>query len=275
MSNDEQQIRDLIETWVAAVDAGDEAGAIADRTHDIVMFDVPGPAAAANGMEEYRRTWPEFLGYQRSTAVFQLVSLDVTAGRNVAFAHALLRCGPSSTADDPERRLRLTLGLRKEEGRWLVSHEHHSFADMSRVDAERADEDLRSIHDRWSAATAAKDLDGLMEPLADDIVSYEHEPPLVHRGVAEVRAACERGLDAGPEASFDVPDLEVVASGDLAVAWGLNRTSAAIGDGPEETWSRGSRVFRRDEAGRWRLIHQHVSFPFDAQTGRARTDLRP
>jgi hypothetical protein len=25
--------------------------------------------------------------------------------------------------------LRLTLGLRKEDGRWVVAHEHHSFAD--------------------------------------------------------------------------------------------------------------------------------------------------
>jgi ketosteroid isomerase-like protein len=275
MSNDEQQIRDLIETWVAAVDAGDEAGAIADRTEDIVMFDVPGPAAAASGMDEYRRTWPEFLEYQRGKAVFQLVSLDVTAGGEVAFANALLRCGPLPMADDPERRLRLTLGLRKEGGRWLVSHEHHSFADMTSVDAERADTELRAIHDRWSADTEAKDLDGLMEPIAEDVVSYEHEPPLVYRGAAEVRAACERGLDAGPDASFDIPDLEIVASGDLAVAWGLNRTLASVGGAAEETWSRGSRVFRRDEAGRWRLVHQHVSFPFDPETGQACTDLRP
>ncbi len=27
----------------------------------------------------------------------------------------------------PENRLRLTLGLRTEQGRWVVSHEHHSF----------------------------------------------------------------------------------------------------------------------------------------------------
>ena len=114
-----------------------------------------------------------------------------------------------------------------------------------------------------------------MEPIADDIVSYEHEAPLVHRGAAAVRAACGRGLEAAPEAAFDIPDLEILASGDLAVAWGLNRTSASVGGPAQETWSRGSRVFRRDESGRWRMVHQHVSFPFDPETGRARTDLRP
>jgi ketosteroid isomerase-like protein len=27
----------------------------------------------------------------------------------------------------PGRRLRLTIGLRKDDGRWVVTHEHHSF----------------------------------------------------------------------------------------------------------------------------------------------------
>jgi ketosteroid isomerase-like protein len=49
-------------------------------------------------------------------------------GDDVAYAHALLRCGTrQELADNPENRLRLTLGLRKEHGRWVVAHEHHSF----------------------------------------------------------------------------------------------------------------------------------------------------
>jgi ketosteroid isomerase-like protein len=34
-------------------------------------------------------------------------------------------------AGNPENRLRLTVGLRKEDGRWLVAHEHHSFPDTT------------------------------------------------------------------------------------------------------------------------------------------------
>ena len=53
----------------------------------------------------------------------------MTAGEEVAWAWALLRCGtPEELAAEPERRLRLTIGVRKEDGRWLVAHEHHSFA---------------------------------------------------------------------------------------------------------------------------------------------------
>jgi len=64
--------------------------------------------------------------------VFELESLEVAAGTDVAFAFGLLRCGTSEDFDrNPAHRLRLTIGLRKANGRWVVSHEHHSFADAS------------------------------------------------------------------------------------------------------------------------------------------------
>jgi ketosteroid isomerase-like protein len=60
--------------------------------------------------------------------VFEIVELDVTAGNDVAYAWALLRCGKSDElAKDPDNRLRMTIGMRKQAGRWLVTHEHHSF----------------------------------------------------------------------------------------------------------------------------------------------------
>jgi ketosteroid isomerase-like protein len=56
----------------------------------------------------------------------------VTADGDVAFAWALLRCGtPDELERDPAARLRLTIGLRRQSGRWIVTHEHHSFPDRS------------------------------------------------------------------------------------------------------------------------------------------------
>jgi uncharacterized protein (TIGR02246 family) len=127
---DVEQIRTLIECWAAAVHAGDMDGVLAGHAGDIVMFDVPPPHDGVRGIEAYRRTWPPFFAWQAQGAVFEIVELDVTAGEDVAYAHALLRCdSPEGLAAEPERRLRLTLGLRRESGRWVVAHEHHSFAD--------------------------------------------------------------------------------------------------------------------------------------------------
>jgi uncharacterized protein (TIGR02246 family) len=125
---DEDQIRTLIERWAEAVHAGDMETVLADHAPDIVMFDVPPPYEGVRGLDAYRETWPPFFEWQARGSSFEIVSLDVTAGDDVAFAHALLRCGTQDElAAKPENRLRLTLGLRKEEGRWVVAHEHHSF----------------------------------------------------------------------------------------------------------------------------------------------------
>jgi uncharacterized protein (TIGR02246 family) len=126
--DDEATIRGQIERWAAAVHAGDLDTVLADRADDIVMFDVPPPNGGVRGLAAYRETWPPFFEWQASGAVFEIVSLEVTAGEDVAFAHALLRCGTADEyAADPDRRLRLTLGLTKRDDRWQVTHEHHSF----------------------------------------------------------------------------------------------------------------------------------------------------
>jgi uncharacterized protein (TIGR02246 family) len=132
MTEDEQAIGDLIARWVDAVHAGNIDDVLADHADDIVMFDVPPPDDGVRGLEAYRRAWPPFFEWQRSGSTFEIVSLDVTAGDDVAYAWALLRCGTDDELRrDPGNRLRLTVGLRKEHGRWIVAHEHHSFPDKS------------------------------------------------------------------------------------------------------------------------------------------------
>ncbi|HSU36473.1 MAG TPA: SgcJ/EcaC family oxidoreductase [Propionibacteriaceae bacterium] len=132
MSDDQNQIRTLIEQWAAAVHSGDLTTVLRDHADDIVMFDVPPPQEGVRGIEAYRETWPPFFEWQAQGAIFEIVSLEATAGEDVAFAYALLRCGtPEEFAQRPDQRLRLTIGLRKEGGRWTVAHEHHSFPDTS------------------------------------------------------------------------------------------------------------------------------------------------
>lgn len=243
MRTDEKEIRELVERWARAVHAGDMSGVVADHAEDIVMFDVPGDAY---GMDAYRRSWPGFFRWQASGATFDVVSLEVTTGEDVAYAVATLRCGMPQ--DEPQPLLRLTLGLRKENGRWLVAHEHHSFPLSDPAGAER---EVRGVFARWFEQTAAQDLDGLMEGVAGDVVSWE--PGGRYEGLDQVREACRRNL--GPGIEWDVPDLEVAVRDDLAVAWGTDRIRV---DGGEPDLFRGTRVFRR-RGGRWELIQQHLS----------------
>jgi uncharacterized protein (TIGR02246 family) len=126
--SDEQEIRDLVLRWADAVHAGDLDGVVVDHTDDIVMFDVPPPERGVRGLAAYEAVWLPFFDWQAAGASFEVVELEVTAGEDVAFAHALLRCGSAEELrQHPDRRMRLTLGLRREDGRWVVAHEHHSF----------------------------------------------------------------------------------------------------------------------------------------------------
>ncbi len=127
-STDRQAIEAAIRRWAAAVHAGDLEGTVDGHGDGIVMFDVPPPERGVRGLAEYHEIWPPFFVWQRSGASFEIVELDVVAGGDAAFAWALLRCGtPEELAAEPDKRLRITFGLRREDERWVVLHEHHSF----------------------------------------------------------------------------------------------------------------------------------------------------
>lgn len=96
------------------------------------MFDVPPPEQGVRGIDVYRETWPDFFAWRASGAVFEIESLEVTAGADVAFAGAC--CGAArqrisiATLSD---RLRLTIGMAKTGHWWTVTDEHHSFTDVT------------------------------------------------------------------------------------------------------------------------------------------------
>lgn len=53
MTDDESQIRTLIERWAQAVHVGDLDAVLADHAADIVMFDVPPPNEGLRGIEAH------------------------------------------------------------------------------------------------------------------------------------------------------------------------------------------------------------------------------
>jgi ketosteroid isomerase-like protein len=81
------------------------------------------------------------------------------------------------------------------------------------------------------------------------------------------------GYREGP--GYEVRDLEVDADGDLGYCSFLYHVTGVLKDGPEvDMWVRATLVCRRED-GRWRIVHDHESVPFDAGSGRALVDLSP
>ena len=126
LQSEEAAIRDLLTSWAAAVRAKDLRAVLASHADDIAMFDVP-PPLESRGIRAYADTWALFYAAQPQPVAFDIKRLDVVAGADVGFAYALMQC--VEIAPDGRRvplDFRLTVGLRKIDGRWTIVHEHHS-----------------------------------------------------------------------------------------------------------------------------------------------------
>lgn len=125
-SRGETEIRALIERWARAVREEDWAGIRQDHDPDILMFDVP-PPLLSRGLDAYMKSWEIFFPRAEKPVAFDFHDVNVTCDAEVAFATAIGRCvdiDPSGRREPLE--FRLTMGLRKIDGRWRVMHEHHS-----------------------------------------------------------------------------------------------------------------------------------------------------
>jgi ketosteroid isomerase-like protein len=128
VNTDEARIKILLEDWAQAVRRHDLPAILAHHTNDIVMFDLPLPLQC-KGIEAYKETWDLFFRYHKPGNAFDFRELAVTAGADVAFAVAIMWCGPHASSNPADRDgflFRLTVGLRKVDGDWRITHEHHS-----------------------------------------------------------------------------------------------------------------------------------------------------
>jgi len=119
-TTDTAAIRVLIERWAKAIRDRDVPAIVADHSAEMLMFDVP-PPTLLRGRDAYERSWHPVFEFFGDDGTWQVRDLVVHAGESVAFATALVDC----TGEQPLE-VRLTVGLRKLEGRWTVVHEHHS-----------------------------------------------------------------------------------------------------------------------------------------------------
>src|SRR5215469_3889766 len=128
LNAEETVIKILLEAWADAVRRHDLPAILAHHDRDMVMFDLPLPLQC-KGIEAYAQTWDLFFRYHKPGTAFDIKELVVTAGKDVAFAAEIMRCGPCSSSNPADKDgflFRLTVGLRKVDGDWRIAHEHHS-----------------------------------------------------------------------------------------------------------------------------------------------------
>jgi ketosteroid isomerase-like protein len=118
-NHDEQELRELIARWSNAVRDEDLTAIRAGHDPDMLMFDVP-PPFQSRGLDAYIAKW------QAKPVQFYLQDIAVTAGADVSFATATGTCRDLSSGAPVNLAFRLTMGFRKINGKWRITHEHHS-----------------------------------------------------------------------------------------------------------------------------------------------------
>lgn len=118
--SDETDVRAVIENWAKAVSEGDREGILAHHAEGLLMFDFP---ATVHGLEAYDQTWDFFFANPRGPITFTPRDMVIVAGSDVAFASCAMHCDGTSAGPVD---FRLTTGLRKSGGEWMITHEHHS-----------------------------------------------------------------------------------------------------------------------------------------------------
>jgi ketosteroid isomerase-like protein len=136
--------------------------------------------------------------------------------------------------------------------------------------------EVSALLDSRSEAIRVKDIDRLMSFYSPDIVYFDLVPGLQYIGSAALRPRFLQWFD-GYNGSIrqEIRDLNILASGDIAVAYMLIRAGGTLKNGHEVGfWVRATSCCQRSNH-RWLITHEHVSLPVDFESGSAAMDLVP
>ncbi len=134
----------------------------------------------------------------------------------------------------------------------------------------------RSIED-WLDAVRTKDTDRLLSHYAPSVTTFDLAPPMVNRGRDAIRDKWLTWMSSfeGP-IGYDFTEQHIDVHGDIAFLFSVNRIRGKQ-KGKDEPTDMHVRVTvgLRCVAGKWLVIHEHISLPFDMKTMKACLDARP
>jgi ketosteroid isomerase-like protein len=137
---------------------------------------------------------------------------------------------------------------------------------------------IRSILADHARAHFAKDVDLSLAHSAEGFMSFDLDPPLLHKGdAAKARQAIEAWFATWKSPiALEYHDLAVTAGADVAFSTSLTHMTGTKTDGAEVSlWFRSTNGFRK-ENGAWKIVHSHSSVPFYMDGSfKACVDLKP
>ena len=137
------------------------------------------------------------------------------------------------------------------------------------------DEQIRQILKDHTRAIHDKNADAAAKDEADDFVSFDLAPPLMHRG-ADAEGTKAWFATWKTPIGWEYSDVAVAASGDVAFAVSLVHITGTKVDGEViDLWCRCTHCLRK-LGGAWKIVNAHTSVPFYMDGSyKAAVDLKP
>jgi ketosteroid isomerase-like protein len=125
-ATNEAQIRERLDGWAKAVRAKDVDRVMSYYAQDVLSFDLA-PPLQYRGADACRKNWMEWFPTFQGSVGYEIRELSITSGNDVAFSQSLNRIhGTRVDGEQTEVWVRATVGFRKMDGRWTITHEHYS-----------------------------------------------------------------------------------------------------------------------------------------------------
>jgi uncharacterized protein (TIGR02246 family) len=126
ITSDGAQIRERIDQWAKALRAKDVDRLMSHYAPDMLLFDLA-PPLQYRGADAYRKSLEEWFSTFRGPVGYEIRDLSIMAGDDVAFCHSLNRIsGTRTNGEKTDVWVRATVGFRKIDGKWMLTHEHVS-----------------------------------------------------------------------------------------------------------------------------------------------------
>ena len=125
LQGDEERIRTLISEWSRALEAKDAEAMMAHYLPSAVLYDAIPPYKTV-GREAIQHAWESCFPHFPDKFKSEHRDLTVEVDGNVAFVHGLHKFVTAEPHPCNESWMRMTVGYRKVNGAWKVSHEHIS-----------------------------------------------------------------------------------------------------------------------------------------------------
>lgn len=122
----QEEIQEFINQYAEYAASGDIPQLMNLYTDDVIGFDLMMPFQATNKVE-YRKAWEIYAQHSRFPLTYEFSEIKIHADQNLGFYTAQLHLIGSTTDNkNIDMWMRVSCGLVKEAGKWLIKHEHSS-----------------------------------------------------------------------------------------------------------------------------------------------------